>query len=480
MVVTLYRGFRKDTNSTKIPVSGSYISMSQYNCDIFEPCSVHSPRLWLAASNNAFRASINYAYIPDFERYYWVTDFEFMDGRWLLSLECDVLASFKSDIGTSTQYVVRCQSKWNENIVDTMYTPVGGKNEAFESIANPFLPSGGSYIIAYTSASPTVGSNAYGIFTKAQLISLLSYMMGNTNWLNLNASEISGDLAKVILNPIQYIQSVKYFPFTLSKGTAQTRAFFGWWLLQPAGLSFKELTLSDGTTHTTAFTLNIQRHSQAATHGAYLNLEPYSQYRLLLPCIGFIDLPASMLYGYPKVKVTYTTDLITGLAEIDIEAIDDSPGQDRSVLVYHTTCDMAVDVPLAQITKDTIGSMTGAVNTGLTAGSQILSGNILGGISTLITGGVQAKISEVQPLPSFMGSAGNFNAFNVVPMLSTTFQEVTGPAFDLFGRPLCEVNTINTLSGFIMCARAHITIPRADKSELEQVEAYMNEGFRYE
>lgn len=480
MVVTLYRGFRKDTNSTKIPVAGSYISAQQYNCDIFDPCSVHNPKLWLGASNNAFRASINYAYIPDFERYYWVTDFAFMDGRWLISLECDVLASFKSDIGESTQYVVRCQSKYNEDIIDTLYTPVGGKNESFDSISNPFDPSGGSYVMAFTSASPTVGSNAYGVFTKAQLVTLLSYLMGNTNYLNLNLSEISDDLAKVILNPIQYIQSVKYFPFTIAKGTAQTQAFFGWWLLAPTGFSFKELTLSDGSIETKSFTLTIMRHSQAATFGNYLNLSPYSQYRLLLPCIGFIDLPAAMLYGFPKVQVTYATDIITGLAQVDIEAIDDSPGQDRSVLVYHTTCDMGVDIPIAQITTDVIGAAKSATNGVIGTVSNFLSGNIAGGISSLVNGAVDTTLSAITPLPSFMGSAGNFNAFAVTPMLSTTFQEVSGPAFDQFGRPLCEVNQIKSLSGFIMCARTHIDIARASKAELDQVEAYMNEGFRYE
>lgn len=480
MIVTLYRGFHKDTNSTKIPVTGSYISMSQYNCELFDPCSVHSPKLWLGSTNNFFRASLNYAYIPDFERYYWVTDFSFIDGRWLMSLECDVLASFKSDIGESSQYVVRSQSKWNEDIIDTMYTPVGGKNETFDSISNPFLPSGGKFVIAYTSASPTVGSNAYGIFTKGQLITLLSYLMGNTNYLNLNLSEISDDLAKVILNPIQYIQSVKYFPFDISKGTAQTQAFFGWWLLAPTGLSFKELTLSDGTTVTTSFKLNIMRHSQAATFGNYLNLSPYSQYRLLLPCIGFIDLPAAMLYGFPKVQVTYTTDLITGLAQIDIEAIDDGPGQDRSVLVYHTTCDMAVDIPISQISTDVVGAAKSATSGVIGTVSSFLSGNIAGGISSLVNGAVDTTLSAVTPLPSFMGTAGNFNAFDVTPMLSTTFQEVSGPAFDLFGRPLCEVAQIKTLSGFTMCARAHIDIARADRAEVDEVEGFMNEGFRYE
>ena len=124
--------------------------------------------------------------------------------------------------------------------------------------------------------------------------------------------------------------------------------------------------------------------------------------------------------------------------------------------------------------------MTGALSTGVSAGVQLLTGNIVGGISTLITGGVSAKMAEVTPLPAFMGSAGNFNAFDVVPMLSTTYQEVSGPAFNLFGRPLCEVRQLSTLSGFIMCARAHLEIPRADKSEVEEAERYLNEGFRYE
>ena len=475
--VTLYRNMRKEVNSTATPGGGNFDSSTVYSCVLFEPCSVQNPKIWLAVNIQADIHDYNYAYIPHFSRYYWVTDLSFMDGRWLVSLACDTLASFKSAIGSSEQYILRSASAYNDKIIDTIYAPDGGKFTTENTITNPFSSSlyNGTFVMGYTSASPVAGSNAYALFTGSQLTTFLSQLMGSGSYLNLDNTDLDSNVAKAILNPIQYIQSVKWYPFSITGGSSSNTFFFGWWLLSGG---HSDLLLSDSFRRSVTMTIPIPKHPQAATRGAYLNLEPYSHYRVYLPVLGYVDLPASMLFDFNGLQVTYTVDILSGIAHVIIDAY--KSGGDRSVTVYQSDCNMAVEIPVAQIYRDTMGSISSGASGVLGAVGSFLGGDIRGGIESLVNGGLDAATKAITPIPAFSGSMGNLGAFHKAPTLENVYQPITAEAYSLFGRPLCDKRIINTLSGFVMCGRTHIALPGATKAETQEIETYMNEGFFYE
>ena len=99
MNVTFYT-FSKRVNSTAQPVSGT-----DYTVILKEPSSVISPRLDLIWSGTGSPTAFNYAYISDFGRYYWVTNWEYHDRKWTCSLTVDELASWKTEIWSSGKYV---------------------------------------------------------------------------------------------------------------------------------------------------------------------------------------------------------------------------------------------------------------------------------------------------------------------------------------------------------------------------------------
>lgn len=475
--VTFFRNMRKEVNSTAIPSGGNFDNSVLYSCALFDPCSVQNPKIWL----NAGMADIhdfNYAYIPHFDRYYWVSDLQFVDGRWLASLSCDVLASFKNDIGASTQYVLRSASDYNENIIDTIYTPTGGKFELQQTITNPFATAldGGTFVIGYTSASPVMGSNAYAIMTSAQMTIFLSQLMGNTNYLNLDNTDLSSDVAKAILNPIQYIQSIKWFPFSITGATPSSYMFFGWWIISAA---HSDILLSDSFRRNITFSFPIPKHPLSGTRGKYLNLSPYSQYRLFLPIVGYVELPASLLYDYNGLTVEYHVDLITGIAHVSIYSYT-SDASLTSNYIYQTDCNLAIDIPFAQISVDKMGAASGAVGSVAGAIGDFISGNIAGGIQTLVNGGIDAYSKSITPIPAFSGGVGNLGAYAEKPVLSNIYQMITDEAYDMYGRPLCEKRQLNTLSGFTMCATPHLAIPGATSAESEQVVNYLQTGFFWE
>lgn len=479
--VVLFKGFAKDHNSTLQPVSGTGAVGYPFQCDIFEPCSVLAPVIKLAYTGTSLQTDgYNYASIPTFGgRYYWITDMIYQDGFWFIHLAVDVLATYKTQIGSSSQYIQRSAYEYNENLIDTIYLINGGRYAEERTITGPFTDvlSNGTFVIGYSSAAPVIGSNAYAVMTSSQARVFLSQLMGSGQYLNLDNTDLDSNVAKAILNPIQYIQSVKWFPFSISGASQASYMFFGWWTI---AADHGDLLISDGFKRDLYCSIPIPKHSQASTRGKYLCMEPYSYYRVYLPVLGYINLDALMLYDFDQLDITYTVDIITGVAHVVIEAAD-SHG-DRSITVIQTDCNIAIDIPIAQIYKDELGATKTGASTLIGGVASLLTGNIAGGISTLINGGVDTAVQAVQPIASFSGSVGNLGAFHRPPTLELIEQDITGSGAeaDLFGRPLCEIRTINTIPGYIMCGHAHVAIEGATSAEISEIEGFMNGGFFYE
>ena len=81
--------FSKNPNSTKQPNGDGTI----YSCNLIEPCSVVNPVIALAIQTKPY--GFNYAKIPEFGRFYFVNDWTYSGGRWIATLNVDVLASWK-------------------------------------------------------------------------------------------------------------------------------------------------------------------------------------------------------------------------------------------------------------------------------------------------------------------------------------------------------------------------------------------------
>ena len=486
--VTLYRNMRKDINSTAVPGSGDFDSSTIFSCALYEPCSVQSPKIWIAVAIDSDIHNFNYAYIPHFSRYYWVTDLSFMDGRWLVSLSCDVLASFRNDIAASEQYILRNETVYNDRIRDTLYTPWGAPVQSvrIDSTSTQLADDlkEGYYILGVSSSLSAVGSNIgttyYIGMSPNQMGYFASALLSNPAYLQIDSDELSANMTKAILNPLQYIQSAKWIPIAFA-GPQEYVLNFGWWMVNiPYGYT-PALTDSNNNPRNIlvrSFSWTLPKHPQAATMGSYLNFAPYSKYELELPCCGRFELPADLLFDAVKVTATFQLDIVTGLARVFITAEDEGPVNTWQVL--STNCELSIDIPLAQLTNNAVGMLKAGAGAISGAIGNVMTGNLIGGIASLVTGGIDATIAQKTPIPDFMGVPGNIAQFRTAPSLYYTYLPMTGPAFNLFGRPLCEKRVINTLSGFTMCGRAHLALPGATKAETEEAERYLNEGFRYE
>lgn len=113
MQATFYQ-FAKRTNSTKRPSGGQ-----GFGIDLKAPCNIIDPEIKIATQRDP--TGYNYCYLPTFSRYYWVKNWTYSDGLWTASLTVDTLASYRDQIGNSTEYVVRSSAKYDPKIVDNLY-----------------------------------------------------------------------------------------------------------------------------------------------------------------------------------------------------------------------------------------------------------------------------------------------------------------------------------------------------------------------
>ena len=499
--VRIYKGMKKDRNSTAIPTANlNYTSYTDYSCELFEPCSITAPRIKLRIPVTESLAAANYAYISDFARYYWVTNAEYIDGLWIFSLTVDVLATYKTDIGNSYQYVTRSQTSYDGSITDTAYPLNGVTSQKWISSNTTPLPftadiSGGYFILGIVGQADTnvsrFGAVNYYMMTISQFNDFITKLMANTgDWLDYQNSDLKNSTVKMILNPMQYITSCMWFPFTTSpSGSALTSDIkFGWWTI--SGINHYKPHTSDGHPDDNSlfsFTIDSNtRHPQAA-RGSYLNREPYTNYKLYIPTCGFIEIPGRIVVNSGLITVAWRADLASGNMLLDIYGKPDAIST-TEYPITRTIVKVGIDVPIAQIAIDQAGAVKSGVSTaasvigGAASGfaSGGIAGAILGGVTNLINGGIDTAIKATQPIANIMPGTGCIAPYKLEPKLLCEYQNIAGEANTLIGRPLCSYVQIKTLSGFILCSTNHIEIAGATEAELSEIEGYFTGGFRYE
>lgn len=116
MAVTVkFWTFNKKKNSTKVPTA---LPSYTFDCQLKTEATLTEPVIEL---NTGSATSCTYAQIGDFGRYYFIREWRYDRGLWTAYLEVDVLASYKSSIGSQTLYVARSASSYDGDIKDMFY-----------------------------------------------------------------------------------------------------------------------------------------------------------------------------------------------------------------------------------------------------------------------------------------------------------------------------------------------------------------------
>ena len=212
--ITLYQ-FAKKLNSTARP-NGTAKGVSG---QLRESCSMLAPEVgFVAFGQTESPHAWNYAYIPDFGRFYFIDNWTWTAGMWYASMSVDALATWRANIADSTEYVIRSASAHDDTIVDSLYPTNVQVSQEVATANNPFKPNrawdNGEYCISISSKGGYgMGFLKYWRLDRQNMQILANKLLGSVDYLNLQAEEISDSLAKALFNPTQYVSSLLYFPF---------------------------------------------------------------------------------------------------------------------------------------------------------------------------------------------------------------------------------------------------------------------------
>lgn len=494
MQVDLFTNFEKKRNSTKQPAGGTSV-----NGILKEPCSILRPVISFQPFSptnppDAYR----YAYIPLFSRYYWVDDWTWNDGLWTATLDVDVLATYKTQIGASTEYILRTDSDTNNfdgAISDGMYPAT--TDFSIESVAfqNPFIDADhtydGTYVVGIISGDATnaVGAITYWAMTSAEFGNLRSTLFGPDGLESMNlvdalqqwtSTDISEGIFKTMYNPYQYIASCTWFPVNKSSiaGSQQSSIQIGWWTFNVSGMRM--------TSTTGVFTeaQQVPPHPQAVTRGKYLNYAPYTKITLHGK-YGSLPIDTEYLEVGDYIVGIYTLDYVTGQCLYECFISPNSAGTGRK-LIKKTEFLIGVPLQLAQIGRDYLGMTVSAIDAGKKGAVGAIAGGAVAGIPGAIVGAIASgggaiydTIANSMPQLQTSGINGSYISIALSTVMIVIHFRVVDENIHHKGRPLCKLRQISSLSGFVMCAEGDIDLNAYD-SERTKVSKFLVEGFFWE
>lgn len=466
MQATFYQ-FAKRTNSTKRPSGGQ-----EFGIDLKAPCNIIDPEIKIASQSDP--TGYNYCYLPTFSRYYWVKNWTYAGGLWAASLTVDTLASYRDQIGYSTEYVVRSSAKYNGTISDGLYPATAEVRSVTSAFQGGFSEtiSGGFFVIGFIAkAANSIGAITYVVMTPGNAKKLSAKLLTDVSYLSIDNAEISDSLTKVLFNPYQYIVSCNYFPFDVAELTAHlplvSNVDVGWWSIDiPCWILG-----ADNNNLTKSVSVGIPKHPQAASRGGYCNASPYTDYTIFLQPFGVIPLDASKLWGAATLSIQYTVDLFTGDSILRMFT-------DTNQLVHETTAKLGVPIQLSNITFD-VPSGGGLLQTGVAAAFGGLQAALSGGSFSDVGNGILNAAQATNADVASKGATGSTIAFDSAPYMVARFKILVDDNNDDHGRPLCQRVLISSIPGYIMVDDPDIALA-ATAEEIDSVKSYMKNGFFYE
>lgn len=473
--------FSKKTNSTARPDSETEQELQQVI--LKEGTSLDAPVFILSIQQPLYW---NYAYVPGVGRYYWIISARVTHNNLVeISCETDILATWKTYIGSASAYILRSSHAWDGAIIDTMFPTRARSTTESEIGLSPWIHTTGSdnislaqgcFIVGYvTKNSPNVdhmfGSVIYSAIEQDDLNDLVQELLDDSlledNGFELNDASLA--LQKSIVDPLSYIKSVIWVPIlysSISGSSLNTLNIWDW------SISVRHKILANNPPYIQYAMGNIAltKHPQTLTKGVWTNLSPYTRINLDYPPFGNIELDTTLTAMANNISGYVLIDLVTGMGTLKVLINGVEQG------LYHAQ--IGVPIQLSQVSKDYTGAAV-ATGTGLAAvGSAIVGQNLAGAISSGIASigeGARSMLSR----HTSTGGAGSFSGLYGRPRLYHQFMEIAEGDDDHRGRPYCRIGQLSNYEGYIQVLDGEISVP-GYAGEAEAIKEYLEAGFFYE
>lgn len=459
-------------NSTLVKSGGT-----SYECLLKKPTGVVHPTLELTGGN---MSAFNYAYIPTFNRYYYVTEWTSLNAHmWEAQLEVDVLASYREQILGSDAFVQYAESDYNTMIPD----PRLPKSDSCQNIKYEFpltyFDSTGCIVLS------VVSKNISGRNGMAESFAMSPSAMASLAEAFIDPG-IMDQLNQYFQKPLEMVLTATWIPIDISQVGSDAGITIGDW---DSGVSGKRLALGTGS-HSMPIAIQVpyqaQRPDGSMTYADYRNCEPYTQYTMTLPGVGQLQIPMISLLedgeSLPIPMLEYSIDFATGDIVYRLKA--PSGG-----VVLTAAGNVGVPVPVANNAQSVAVAMKAALSTvgstGMTIGS-ILTGNAVGAsigvsgmfnnISTLIGSAQHATMVNGQLGGKADAKFADKINLNIRPYLTS---DSVYSCRIVQGGPCFKRKRLGDLTGYVKCAGVRLQC-NATAEEYQMLCNYLEASANYQ
>ena len=479
MQITVYTSFSKRKNSTKQPTGGTTVN----NVELKKPTSIHEPTFVLGAITGVTMTNITY--VKAFGNYYFVTNIAVTPHDYFeISCSEDPMASNKTAILASTQFVMYSASLYNDKLTDTRIQLFPNVTGYAYSATVPFLDENGFYavtVINYDANNvSTSGLTTTYLMTISDLRALAQYINVDMLAMATSAQDFIEKLRSLLSGAFDYLVSVRYIPLDLVSVATELNlgtvdVYLGPSQAAHAGTAVQGYLLGDDSVVYIEDKLEL-----SALFSADFRCSPtFLKLHAFIPGMGQIDLdPVACKFGF---KVDSYIDVLTGDVTTLLYGYPTTYNSDP-LLQNSYNYNIGVMFPMAQYSSDT-GSVMSGIG-GALATAEKIAGGSAGVAGTLIASASAANAiaQGIKPSGSMKGSIAG-KSFIKEKFLRLEVEQSYTQNLDIMetthGRPLMQEVQLSTLSGFCQCANASVEL-NCMESDRDYVNSCLNSGFYIE
>lgn len=461
MKVRFYN-FSKRKNSTKQPPATGYI---EKEVTLKESTSIKTPSILLNATDFS---TYNYAYIPTWGKYYFVSDIISVTGSTTqYDLSEDVLATYKSAIGSTVARIAYASTGWDNYTRDPRISVRSLKAFRRQRISLPFISQTGCYVLTVFNSNNDVSNGMGQSYTLDA-----SNMAAIKNWMG-SASFMQQAVNYFLGNPMDAILQCQWVPFPVF-GDIRGIVYIG---EQPSN-ALTARTFSGTGIATGYVTVPI-----SWPYDDFRNIEPYTTATLYLPGVGDIDINLSDWVHETGIVIEYAYEYTTG--DVSYLLIDSN-----GTLIQTASANLASLCPLGQVQTNAGGALTsigGAAGGVATAALGAMTDNVAmltAGAGAALAGAANATLGANKRAVSVKGTTGGRTSSLIGEAVLTMFvmstEDPTNANYKaLKGLPVAKTQAISNHSGYVQCDDASVSIA-GNESERDEINGFLNGGFYYE
>ena len=418
MKIRFYTDFNKLNNSTKRPSTEN--TYTEYDGWFKEATSINTPVMQIDISPRTTPLDFVYCYVVELGKFYFIQDnVSRTNTIWDYYLVEDCLATKRDKILNSSQYVLRSlMKKTDKSFVDDQMV-LSANYEYHDVKIDGFIDTStitdGCFCLGIQkdgaeSGAFVAGSVSYYIISPASLQKFINALI---------SLDLSGDtgLSKMAtfsaVNPIQYIVSCVWLPFTLTKIIAQTgngAESIGVldWNSGVSGYRVKNTAIFSDRGR--VLVSSIPKHPQRAGYGRWVDVQA-SQYALTLRGYGQLALDPIITGDCDEIIGDQYIDVTSGASVLKVYGKWTS--NNYTQFQSQMNAQIGISVQLSQIQKDIyatatiMGSTVPIAMIDAVGGTQALTGAI-----SNIAQSLDSAMSASTSIPQAAGNVLN-DAFSV-------------------------------------------------------------------